>query len=142
MKTRNSNPMTREEIIASIQDYRDTLAHLEDMYKGYLAAGSKEVNFEEATEEIEEVREIIKNLMKDLSEKVEYKGTLPVEISIDGRHMFLDREDIEGSTAYLYQAADSFCPDIYVSAANEAGKKYQPAERLMELELISRGIQW
>lgn len=79
--------------------------------------------------------EEIENLENQLKEYA--SGTLPQEISAEGRRMFLGREESENAFAFFYQAADSFSPDIYVDAEN-----MQKAGELMESELMSRGIEW
>ena len=70
-------------------------------------------------------------------ETMNYTGTLPQEITINGRRMFLDSEESENGFAFFYQAADSFSPDIYV-----CNKDMNLAGKDMEYELKSRGIAW
>lgn len=125
-----------KDLVNKIQETRIELARQEEMLDYYEAMGI-EHETGGCKESVESLRKDLEELMNQHNSWKGIKGSLPQEISIDGRHMFLDSEEAENGFAFFYQAADSFSPDIYVCNENQ-----QLAGKDMEYELKSRGIEW
>lgn len=125
-----------KDLVNSIQEIRNEIYMHEDNL-GYYESKNDEATAEKIRKEISQLNESLENLMNQLGEMTDIKGSLPQKISIDGRHMFLDSEETENGFAFFYQSSDSFSPDIYVCNENQ-----QLAGKDMEYELKSRGIEW